>query len=300
MALSASTLPPTSATPVVDDRRSIEPVNSESAVAAISWGAIAGGAAAAIAITVLLIALGTGIGLASVSPWSYSNPSATTFSLLAAVWLLIVQWLSSAGGGYLAGRLRTRWARLNADEVFFRDTAHGFLAWALASILVVAAASSIASSAVGTAGSALGSVAGGAASGAGQIASDKLPSADYFVDTLFRADQPRAEESNQQATAEAGRILARSLANGSMDPGDRTYLARLVAARTGLSQQDAEKRVDQVVEQTKAAADKAKAAADAARKATSTASFFTFFSMLVGAFIASVAGALGGRQRDEV
>jgi hypothetical protein len=105
---------------------------------AVSWAAIIGGAVGAVAITLLLVALGSGIGLSSVSPWYSPNPTATTFTVLAAVWLIIVQWLSSAAGGYLAGRLRTKWARVHTDEVFFRGTAHGFLAWALASILVAA------------------------------------------------------------------------------------------------------------------------------------------------------------------
>ena len=113
---------------------------------AVSWAAIIGGALAASAITLLLVALGSGIGLSSVSPWTALNPSARTFTLLAAVWLIIVQWLSSALGGYLAGRLRTKWSGLHTDEAFFRDTVHGFLAWALASVLVAAfATSSIAS-----------------------------------------------------------------------------------------------------------------------------------------------------------
>ena len=102
---------------------------------AVSWAAVIGGALIAVASTLLLVALGSGIGLSSVSPWSPANPSATTFTLLAAVWLIIVQWLSSGLGGYLAGRLRTKWVGLHTDEVFFRDTAHGFLAWALATVL---------------------------------------------------------------------------------------------------------------------------------------------------------------------
>ena len=126
--------------------------SEESYASAISWGAVIGGAVAAGAITLLLVALGSGIGLSSVSPWSPANPSATTFTLLAAVWLIIVQWLSSATGGYLAGRLRTKWTGLHTDEVFFRDTAHGFLAWALASVLVAVVATSAISSAVSTAG----------------------------------------------------------------------------------------------------------------------------------------------------
>jgi hypothetical protein len=267
-----------------------------SASSAISWGAVIGGAVAAGAITLLLVTLGSGVGLSSVSPWSSANPSATTLTLLAAVWLIIVQWLSSATGGYLAGRLRTKWTGLHTDEVFFRDTAHGFLVWALASVLVAAVATSAISSAVSTAGSAVSTV----ASGATQAAAGQSGATQYFTDSLFRADQPKGDASPQEATGEAGRILARSIANGNLEPSDRTYLAKLVAARTGMSQQDAEKRVDEVVAQMKAAADKAKQAADAARKAAAKASFYLFFSMLIGAFIASVAGAIGGRQRDSL
>lgn len=266
---------------------------------AVSWAAIVGGALAAVAITLLLVALGSGIGLSSVSPWSYSNPSATTFTLMAAVWLIIVQWLSSGLGGYIAGRLRTKWSRVNQDEVFFRDTAHGFLAWALASVLVAAFATSTISSAVGTATQAISNVAGGAASGATQAAANQSPvSTDYFLDTLFRRDQPDANGTPQDARAEAGRIIARSIANGNLDAGDRTYLARLIATRTGISQQDAEKRIDDTMNQIRAAEEKAKQAADAARKASASASYYLFFSMLIGAFIASAAGAVGGRQRD--
>ena len=188
---------------------------------------------------------------------------------------------------------------LHTDEVYFRDTAHGFLAWALASVLVAAFATSSISSAVGTATRAVSSVAGSAASGAAQVAANQSPgSADYFLDTLFRRDQPDANASPQDARAEASRILTRSLANATIDPNDRAYLAKLIAARAGISQQDAEKRIDDTVAQMKAAEEKAKQAADAARKASASASFYLFFSMLIGAFIASTAGAIGGRQRD--
>src|SRR6185369_14211480 len=135
---------------------------------AVSWAAVIAGGVTAVAITLLLVALGSGIGLSSVSPWSSSNPSATTFTLLAAVWLIIVQWLSSGLGGYLAGRLRTKWVGLHSDEVFFRDTAHGFLAWALATVLVAVFATSSISSAIGTATQAVSSAIGGAVSGATQ------------------------------------------------------------------------------------------------------------------------------------
>jgi hypothetical protein len=266
---------------------------------AVSWAAIIGGALAAVALTLLLVALGSGIGLSSVSPWTALNPSATTFTLLAAVWLIIVQWLSSALGGYISGRLRTKWTGIHTDEVFFRDTVHGFLAWALASVLVVAFATSSISSAVSSAGRAISNVAGSAASTATQAAANQSSGSNgYFVDVLFRKDRPDANTSSQDARAEGARIIARAVANGNLEPGDRTYLAALVASRTGLSQEDAEKRVDDTMAQIKAAEDKAKQAADAARKASAQASFYLFFSMLIGAFIASTAGAIGGRQRD--
>jgi hypothetical protein len=268
---------------------------------AVSWAAIIGGALGAVAITLLLVALGSGIGLSSVSPWTALNPSATTFTLLAAVWLIIVQWLSSALGGYLAGRLRTRWTGIHTDEVFFRDTVHGFLAWALASVLVAAFATSSISSAVSSASRAISNVAGSAASTATQSATGQSSeTGGYFLDTLFRKDQPDTNAPPQEVRAEASRIIARSVASGNLDQGDRTYLAKLVAARTGISQQDAEKRVDDTVAQMNAAEEKAKQAADAARKASAKASFYLFFSMLIGAFIASTAGALGGRQRHSV
>ena len=266
---------------------------------AVSWAAIIGGALAAVAITLLLVALGSGIGLSSVSPWTALNPSATTFTLLAAVWLIIVQWLSSALGGYISGRLRTKWTGIHTDEVFFRDTVHGFLAWALASVLVVAFATSSISSAVSSAGRAISNVAGSAASTATQAAANQSSGSNgYFVDALFRKDRPDANTSSQDARAEGARIIARAVANGNLEPGDRTYLAALVASRTGLSQEDAEKRIDDTMAQIKTAEDKAKQAADAARRASAKASFYLFFSMLIGAFIASTAGAIGGRQRD--
>jgi hypothetical protein len=165
----------------------------------VSWAAVIGGALAAVAITLLLVALGSGIGLSSVSPWTSANPSATTFTLLAAVWLIIVQWLSSALGGYLAGRLRTKWAGIHTNEVFFRDTVHGFLAWALASVLVVVFASSSVSSAGSSAGRAISSVAGSAASTAAQGATNQSAGTEgYFLDTLFRKDQPDANAPPQE------------------------------------------------------------------------------------------------------
>jgi hypothetical protein len=286
------------------DRELGAPVEAPSS--AVTWPAIIGGAFAASAVSLLLLALGSGIGLASVSPWSGSGVSATTFAVTAAIWLIIVQWLASGVGGYLTGRLRTKWVGIHNHETFFRDTAHGFLTWAVASVIGVAVLGSAVSSVVsGGAHMAAGLASGaaqGASQGAAQSAGSEGMSSDsgYYVDSLFRSDKPDANASNAETKSEVARILAMGLRNGEVPAADRTRLSQLVAARTGLSPADAQKRVDDVFAQQQAAAAKTRQAADAARKATSSLAFFTFFSMLIGAFIASAAAAIGGRQRDEI
>lgn len=264
----------------------------------ISWGAVFGGAIVATSVTVMLIALGSGVGLASVSPFHFGNPSPATFTVAAAIWLIIVQWISSFFAGYLAGRLRPGWPGVHGDEVMFRDTASGFVAWAVATMFIVGLAASGASSLLGGAGRAVASVTSSAVGGAVHSAatSSSAPSG-YLLDTLFRPTAPNAQESGADVKAEAGRILA-TAATGDMSKPDHDYLAQLVAARTGLSTDDAGKRVDHVVAAEKQAVQKAEQAANAARKVASSVAIFTFFSMLIGAFIACVAGALGGRQRD--
>jgi hypothetical protein len=246
--------------------------------------------------SLLLFLLGNGIGMSSVSPWSGAGASATAFTVGAAIWLIVVQWISSGFGGYLTGRLRTKWANMHTDEVFFRDTAHGFLSWAVGTVVVVGLVASAATSAVGNAGRAVGNVATSAASGAGQGIMQSGASPEYYVDSLFRSDKPNG--GDQDSKAEAGRILLNGARSGSIPDNDKNYLAQLVSTRTGMPQDAARKRVDDVLGQVQAAETKAREAADQARKATAQASFFLFFSMLIGAFISSVAAALGGRQRD--
>lgn len=277
-------------------------VSAQSAVSqsAVSWGAVFGGAAVATAVTVMLTALGTGIGFASVSPFSGNNPSVTTFTVLAAVWMIVVQWLSSGIGGYLTGRLRTKWMTLHTGEVLFRDTANGFITWAVASLVVVGFAGSLVTATVSGAGQVAGRAAshaaGGVAQGAAQSSHDQNG---YMLDMLFRPAQPNSAAPAPEARAEAARILATGF-TGDVSPQDRAYLAQMVAARTGLTQQDATQRVNDVIGKEQEAAQKAKQAANVARKATSRFMLYSFFSMLVGAFIACVAAALGGRQRDSV
>jgi hypothetical protein len=169
----------------------------------------------------------------------------------------------------------------------------GLLSWALATIigtfLLAAAASSIVSGGVRAASSVVG--------GAAQATTSSVPG--YAVDGLFRSDRIDASTSTQDAAAQATRILANGVRNGDVPAADRTFLAQLVAAETGISQADAQKRVDDTIAGAKDAETKARQAADAARKATSTFAIFTALSLLIGAFVAMAAAAFGGNVRDE-
>jgi len=305
----------------------------EASKSAVSWAAIIAGAVVAAAVSLILLALASGLGLASVSPWPNSGVSLTTFSVMTAIGLIVVQWLASGLGGYVTGRLRTKWVGTHTHEVFFRDTAHGFIMWALSTVLVAtllasATASLVGAGAHGAAMVATGAAAGGGAAAAGSGMTDSgatnsraggsssaggaNPSASagtlsptgsisaYNIDTLFRPAQPNATSANStaDARAETTRILARSLTSGDVPAADRAYLAQLVAARTGVSDTDAQKRVDDTIAQVQADETKARQAADAARKASAAASIFTALSMVIGAFIACAAAALGGQLRD--
>ena len=258
----------------------------EAPLSAVSWPAVFAGAFIATAFTIMLLSLGSGLGLASVSPFT-GNPSATTFTVLAAIWLIIVQWVSSALGGYMTGRLRTRWVSVHTREVFFRDTANGLLSWAVASVFIVGIVASSASSLLGT-----------GTHAAASAANSTAPSA-YMLDTLFRPANPGGTQATAQDRSEASGILAQGV-TGTVDQTDQTYLAQLVAARTGITLADAQGRVTNAVAQEQVAVVKAKQAANAARKAASGFALYTFASMIIGAFIAAVSGAIGGRLRDHV
>jgi hypothetical protein len=266
---------------------------------AVSWGAVLAGAVVAAALALILLVLGTGLGLSSASPWANEGASAKTIGVAAIIWLVFVHLASSAIGGYMAGRLRNRWTDVHTNEVFFRDTAHGLTAWAVGIVITAAFLSSAATSVVGGAvktGAAAAATAGaGVAAGAASKSND---SNSYFVDSLFRSDRPRGND-DAPVREEAGRILATGLAQGDLSANDRGYLAQVVAARTGLSQPDAEKRVSDAVAQAKAAEVKAREAADAARKAAAYLALATFLALLIGAFTASYTATLGGRLRDD-
>lgn len=284
---------------------------------AVSWGAIFAGAAAAAALSLILLMLGTGLGLSSVSPWKQDGVSAVAFGITTILWLTFTQLMASGMGGYLAGRLRTKWVAVHTDEVYFRDTAHGFLAWAVASLATAALLTSTIGSIVSGGVQAGAAVAGGAAAvaaGGAAAAGTTMAKSDtdggpmgYFVDSLFRKDQAVASPGaavSEQATsaAEVSRIFMSTVKTGSLSADDTRYVGQVVAQRTGLSQQDAEKRVTDTYARLQAklreAENAAKEAADKARKAAATAALWLFISLLVGAFVASLSATYGGRRRD--
>jgi hypothetical protein len=289
-------------------------------VSGVSWPAIAAGAVAAAALALLLIAFGAGLGLSAISPWSDSGVSSTTFSVGTGIYLIIVAVMSSAIGGYLAGRLRTKWVGIHSNEVFFRDSAHGFLAWAFATLI---SATALASTSAYLANGAVAGITAGSAQAVQSINPSQI-----YVDKLFRPapaaapaqtpaaapaatnndqamtpapaetanPQPAEAAGNQpnsaQARAEILRLWTADFRNGEdLGADDRAYVAQVVAAQTGMKEADAQKRVDQVVTEANAAADKA-------RRGAAHLSFWLTAALLFGAFAASLAAVEGGALRD--
>lgn len=256
----------------------------EPSIAGVSWAAVVAGAITSCALTLLLLSFGAGVGFSVVSPWANAGVSATTFEIGTGLYFVVMAMISSALGGYLAGRLRNRWIGVPATEVHFRDTAHGFLAWALASVLGAILLASPATSLLG-----------GAASGAVQaVGSSQAGPMEGYVDALLRPANPTAENtaSNAGARQELTRLFAADFRNGAEpSAADRGYVAKVVAARTGLSPSDADKRVSDVIAQAKADLEKA-------RKAAEHMAIWLTLSLFIGAFSAALAATEGGGLRD--
>jgi hypothetical protein len=322
-----------------------------STASAASWPAIFAGAVVAVAVSFILVALGGGLGLAIISPWPGHGASATAFTINAAIWLIVSQWVSAAVGGYIAGRLRTKWVGTHTHEVFFRDTAHGLVTWSVATLLIVLVLASSATSMIGGGLRAMGgaasagaqgvATAGGAAAGPqgaipGPPGGGPPAALTYDIDKLFRptsasagagawpgggasagagaspgasagtmgaatgaGPSPPGMDTSGDPRVEAVFIAFNGIAHGGFSDDDRGYLAQLVQRETGVPAQEAQKRVDDFVTATKNAEDRARAAADAARKAAAETAIYTALALLIGAFIACVSAAIGGRLRDE-
>jgi hypothetical protein len=251
------------------------------------------------------------LGLSALSPWAPRGISAKTFGISAIVWIAVTQIMSSGMGGYLAGRLRTKWVSVHGDEVYFRDTAHGFLAWAIASLVTAAVLSSVTGAVVGNSVQAGAAVAGAAGPAGNGVTA-------YFVDTLFRKDMSASAAAGAgpspatlgaepaalmaASAAEVSRIFVNAIRSGAMPPDDSRHVAQVIALRTGLSQAEAEKRVSdsfaRVLTKSREADTAAREVADKARKASVYVTLWIFVSLLIGAFAASLAATYGGRERD--
>lgn len=308
-----------------------------SAETGVSWSAVLAGATAAAALTLIMVLLGAGMGLGLASPWEGQGAEAKTLGIAGIFWITFTQVVASGLGGYIAGRLRAKWISLRTEEVGFRDTAHGFLAWAAATLVTAALLMSAAGATLSAGARAGASLASGAASTAAVVGlgasrgedSSSGPLA-YWTDSLLRkavapaptgpsapasatpgqadsagaptASAPVVQSEGPAPTAELGRILANSLRTGAMTPEDTRYVAQVVAQRTGISQADAEKRVNDTFARAKATTDEAvaktKEAADTARKAAAYGSLWLFISLVIGALVAAYFATLGGRARD--
>jgi hypothetical protein len=287
----------------------------DDSTSAVSWGAIIAGTLASAAVMLLLVAFGIGVGFTVISPWSDSGVSSTTFTIAAALYWIVIAMLSSTIGGYLAGRLRSKWQTVHEHERYFRDSAHGFTVWALAMVLTA-----------GFLGGAVTHLISGAAAGAGVASASAARSSptDVYVDSLLRTDPaPGAQATAPQAPSattptpegqtiaplqggqtsaprnagninrgEISRILTPALAKGgNVSDADKAYLTKVVAARNGIPQDAAQQRVNAVITQ-------AKEAADAARRSTAKFMLWLVASMLAGALSASLAAIEGGNLRN--
>ncbi len=264
------------------------PIRSESIVASrsgASWPAILAGAAVILAMTLVTLSLGVGLGMSVVSPWSGSGVSATTFKVGTGIYFIVIAMISAALGGHITGRLRHRFVGIHDNEIYFRDTIHGFVAWAVALIVGVAFLASAGNAIVGST---------AATAGPAVAAQSNGPAAGY-VDHLLRSETaPSVGTSPSEADPrpELTRLVAANLRDRQdLAPNDRSYVAQVVARHTGLSQADAEKRVSDVSAQMKFDL-------DAARKATLQLALWLTASLFMGAFAASIAAAEAGAFRD--
>jgi hypothetical protein len=259
------------------------PVSSEASASGVSWAAVIAGAFVTAALSLILLALGAGAGLSSISPWSGEGVSPSSVRIGALLWISLAEIVSAAIGGYISGRLRTKWAGVHTDEVYFRDTAHGFLVWAVALVVSGALLSAAASAMVGSSNREQ----NGAPNNGAEPNSNQ-----YFIDSLFRSSQP--PPANEPVVRDqASLIFAHALSQRELTDEDKAYVADEVAAVTGLSRPEAEQRVTDVFQRDQRAA-------DAARKAVAHGLYWLFVASLLGAFCASFAELLGGRQRDRV
>ncbi len=280
----------------------------------VEWGPIIGGAFAASAISFLLLTFGSAIGLSLASPWPNAGASATTIGVVVAIWSIIVQVGGFAAGGYLAGRMRSRWHE-SANEGSFRDSAHGFLVWAVGVTIGAGLLALVGVSALQTGVQSAAAIGAGATAGATNVAArSQLNPSEYATDLLLRptataqANQtpgtittpatPTQQSGQMDVRPEVNRVFSLSIRDRQITARDRDYLTSLVSQRTGLAQPEAQKRVDEAVAEAQRLEVQVRDAADKTRKAAIIAAFLAAASLLASIVAAAAAASLGGRHRD--
>jgi hypothetical protein len=255
-------------------------------VSYVEWGAVFAGALAATAISFVLLTAGASVGLSLTSPYPGASHGRLAASL-AVFWEIAVPIGSLLVGGYIAGRMRSAWGVAAPEESQFRDSIHGLLVWALSivggSLLVFLAA---------------GAVAQTSAQVSTSVFSDRGSVLAPTVDELLggavapvAGNTAQGTAVNVESRAVVERTLTAAATQGALNPTQRQTIAQVVAARTGMSQADAEKRVDQAFA-------RAQEAVEHARKAAVLAGLCTVTSLLVGLLAAWYAAQRGGHHRD--
>jgi hypothetical protein len=283
----------------------------------VEWGPIFAGAIAASAISFLLLTFGSAIGLSLTSPWPSSGARLWVVALAVGWWAVAVQIASFAAGGYLAGRMRGPWAE-SIEESEFRDSAHGFLVWAVGVLFGGLLLAFTGGAALKTATQSAAMIIGGASSGAANALSQSGP-VDYAVDLLLRAEPagtsappaaappqqtqpgpgPSMQRDDQALRSEVGRIFAATIQNREFSARDRDYLVRVIQARTGLPEAESQSRVDAAVNEARDLEIKAREQADKARRAAVVTGFIAAASLLISLVIACYFAGIGGRHRNE-
>ncbi|MDX1748930.1 MAG: hypothetical protein R3271_01265 [Methylophaga sp.] len=272
----------------------------------VSWAAIFAGAVTAAAMTLIMLILGFGLGFSVISPWQNEGVTMETIGWSTIIWLTITQIVAAGLGGYIAGRLRTRWTDINIDEIYFRDTAHGLISWAVATLLVALLILSSVGAVISGTTKAGASLVQGASSVTPAISEAASESSDYFTDALLRTAPGTeiAQRADGDVRDELSTILVQALRDGELNEDDKQYVVGLVVNYTELDESEAEQRVDNVIEraeQTLADAEQtAREAADTALEGATFASLWIFVALLIGAYIASFMATVGGRQRDSI
>jgi hypothetical protein len=252
-------------------------------VSAVSWGAIIAGTAVAAATSLLLFALATGLDLASLSSWPHRGLSAASVTTLAAITLIVTQWISAGLGGYITGRLRTSWVGTHTHEVFFRDTVHGFITWCMATVLLASGVFSPAPSSPG------------AALRRGAVAALGAPAACNM--DMNKPSACPAQSATPAQSLRPGELLAQPAPTVG-EPGESRPLLPVTPASIELPASNEPPAGNELALASKEPFVEAQLVSAADAREAATSSVLTALSMLIGAFIASVSAALGGRLRD--